>query len=213
MSSVRITPSFSNFGMKSKRIPVQTSLDGFASFLLTLHVIGTIHTIAIVAEFTIGKTITVQFEALRFCGLKPFSLKLNRGAEHIGVDMLATHPLRAVAATARAIPRPSSFRPEVKRQADVFADRLMTTLSIRTGLSNLTELLPLPQHPFIRNQNHACSSTCHCPRSGSDKLYELSGCRGSYVPVTSAGSLPMTMSLWNRLSKGRLSEPDFNPLL
>lgn len=29
-------------------------------------------------------------------------------------------------------------------QADVFADRLMTTLSIRTGLSNLTDLLPLP---------------------------------------------------------------------
>eukprot|EP00913_Durusdinium_trenchii_P030031 g28142.t1 len=82
----------------------------------------------------------------------------------------------------------------------------MTTLSLRT------ELLPLPQHPFIRNRNAACSSTCHCSRSKSD-LYELSGCRGSYIPVTAAGSLPMTRSLWNRVANGRLSEPDFNPLL
>ena len=136
-------------------------------------------------------------------------------------------------------------------QADVFADRLMTTLSIRTGLSNLTELLPLsapqrtwkihqmmfhlsreaavklafkghthistvlvacftlivlystcifaglpnhltdccptlpteyclrPQHPFIRNQNHACSSTCHCPRP------EISGDFGKRMGSTS----------------------------
>eukprot|EP00438_Fugacium_kawagutii_P022584 Skav216779 [mRNA] locus=scaffold579:97858:105575:+ [translate_table: standard] len=122
------------------------------------------------------------------------------GAEHKAVDMLATHPLRAVAVAGRAVHRVQ--RPEVKRQVDVFADRLMTTLSIRSG--PLTELLPLPQHPFIRNQNQKCSSTCHCSRSKSDKLYELSGCRGSYIPVTSAGSLPMTMSLWNRLSNGRL---------
>ena len=113
-------------------------------------------------------------------------------------------------------------------EADVFADRAMTTLSFRTGLSNVAELLPLseakrlyvcglhqkmngfsrqlgsfsqpnlhghledlfvlrrlkevevlirlecakhcglrPQHPFIRNRNSACSSSCDCSRCES----------------------------------------------
>ena len=38
---------------------LSTYLDGFTSFLFTLHIIGTIHAITIVAEFSICKTITV----------------------------------------------------------------------------------------------------------------------------------------------------------
>ena len=50
---------------------------------------------------------------------------------------------------------------------------VLYTTCIFAGLPNhLTDCCPTlpteywlrPQHPFIRNQNHACSSTCHCPR-------------------------------------------------
>mmetsp|Transcript_13258 Transcript_13258/g.31421 ORF Transcript_13258/g.31421 Transcript_13258/m.31421 type:complete len:120 (-) Transcript_13258:69-428(-) len=119
--------------------------------------------------------------------------------------MLATQPARALAARASLF-----VRADVKiAKADGLADRLLTTMSYRSR----TDVLPLPRHPFIRNRNAACSTSCRCrPFEGRD-LYKLSGCRGSYLPVTAAGSLPMTSSLWNRVANGTLREPEFNPLL
>ena len=45
--------------MKSHRVSVQAGLDGPRPLLLVLQVVGTVVAITIVAEFAVGKTVTV----------------------------------------------------------------------------------------------------------------------------------------------------------